>query len=856
MLSTGTKLGPYEILAPLGAGGMGEVYRARDTRLGRDVAVKVLPASFAQDTERLRRFELEARVIAALNHPNILAVYDIGTHAGAPFLVSELLEGQTLRGRLDEGALSLRKVIDFAQQIAHGLAAAHHKGIVHRDLKPENIFISNDGRVKVLDFGLAKLSLAETPEHESPTLTGAGATAAGVVMGTVGYMAPEQVRGKAADPRSDIFAFGAILYEMLSGRRAFKRETGAETMTAILKEEPPELTPTNPNFSPGLERVLRRCLEKEPEQRFQSASDLAFAIEALTGSSGATAALAATTGKKSVPWRAVAGVALVALAASLAALVWTARQSTPNPKLQKLSFKRGLIQRAHFSADGQSVDYAAAWEGGPFALYSLRIGNLESRPLGQERALVLGGSEKGELAVLLAPTSVAGSFIRKGTLARMPQEGGAAREILEDVLDADMSADGQQFAVVRESGTRQRLEFPAGHVLYETDGYISHPRISSRGDMVAFHDHPLYNDDRGFIAVTDLKGNIKRLTPEWSGEQGLAWSRSGDELWFSASLKGEARGLYGVTLSGKVRLIWRTTGELNIFDVARDGRVLLGVDDLRGEVWASAPGQAVERNLTWLDWAGLPLLGPDGKLLFFSESGEGTGPNYTVFMRKTDGSPATPLGEGRPLALSRNGKWLLSQLPSQQNKLLVLPTGAGEPRALVLDNLVISDMQCTWLPQDDGFYLTAQESGHAARTYQVMLNGNKPVPVTEEGYAGAVLSPDGRTLVVNDPQGRIQLYDIPARKPRPLPGVLAGDKVLGWDESGSSLYVQSTRIFPVQIVRLEVNSGRRQAWKTLSPADLSGIDSRPYVKVTPKGDAFAYNIKRVQTTLYVVEGLK
>ncbi|HYV41588.1 MAG TPA: serine/threonine-protein kinase, partial [Thermoanaerobaculia bacterium] len=271
-LSSGTRLGPYEILAPLGAGGMGEVYRARDDRLKREVAVKVLPASFSNDPERLRRFEQEAQAAGGLNHPNILAIHDIGTLEGAPYIVSELLEGETLRERLSSGALPVRKAIDYAVQIAHGLAAAHEKGIVHRDLKPENLFVTRDGRVKILDFGLAKLTQPESGARELTELpTAAAATEPGVVLGTLGYMSPEQVRGKPADARSDIFAFGAILYEALSGKRAFHGESAADTMSAILTKEPPDLSETNRTIAPGLERLVRHCLEKNPEERFHSA---------------------------------------------------------------------------------------------------------------------------------------------------------------------------------------------------------------------------------------------------------------------------------------------------------------------------------------------------------------------------------------------------------------------------------------------------------------------------------------------------------------------------------------------------------------------------------------------------------
>src|SRR5262252_271055 len=315
-LIAGTKLGRYEIRSQLGAGGMGEVYRARDEKLNRDVAIKVLPQTFANDADRLKRFEQEARAAGILNHPNITAVHDLGSHDGAPYIVTELLEGETLRERLSTGAIPVRKATDYAVQIAKGLAAAHEKGIIHRDLKPENLFLTNDGRVKILDFGLAKLTQIEAAPNQTNLPTASG-TEPGVVMGTLGYMSPEQVKGKPADQRSDIFAFGAILYEMLSGQRAFSRDSAAETMSAILREEPPDLSATNKSVQPGLERIVRHCLEKNPEERFHSAHDLAFDLETLSGLSAPQAASAAgkAVHRRAVPaLAAILGIALAAAA--------------------------------------------------------------------------------------------------------------------------------------------------------------------------------------------------------------------------------------------------------------------------------------------------------------------------------------------------------------------------------------------------------------------------------------------------------------------------------------------------------------------------------------------------------------
>lgn len=323
-ITSGTKLGSYEIQSPLGAGGMGEVYRSRDLQLGREVAIKVIPSSLARDPDRVRRFEQEARAAAALNHPNILAVYQMGTYEDAPYLVSELLEGGTLREQLLRAPLPLRKAVEYGKQTAHGLAAAHEKGIVHRDLKPENLFVTRDGRVKILDFGLAKLTQtrAHAAEAGAPTVT---STDPGVVMGTVGYMSPEQVRGDATDYRTDLFSLGLVIYEMLTGKRAFHKPTSAETMSAILNEDPPAISQIAPAMPPALQRVVERCLEKNPAQRFQSASDLAFALEALSDSGSApSAALASAKARTKWAWIGAVGAALV-IAAAIAS--WLTRPS-------------------------------------------------------------------------------------------------------------------------------------------------------------------------------------------------------------------------------------------------------------------------------------------------------------------------------------------------------------------------------------------------------------------------------------------------------------------------------------------------------------------------------------------------
>ena len=567
MMMTGRSIGPYKIVAPLGAGGMGEVYRAHDERLGRDVAIKVLPAEFAKDADRLRRFEQEARATSALNHPNILTIYDIGTHEGRPCIVAELLEGEELRAQLNQGALPVRQALDYAQQITSGLSAAHEKGVVHRDLKPENLFVTHAGRVKILDFGLAKLKpqkLAGKVDTEAPTSL--PQTDPGVVMGTVGYMSPEQVRGQDADHRSDLFSFGLILYEMLAGQRAFQGESLAETMAAIVKEDPPDLMEANGKVPLQLDRLVRRCLEKKPERRFQTASDLGFALESLSGVSGASqpeaakehnlVVASAPVKRRLSPMLLGLSLALLTVGAVAGTLIYRQFWKTSPPAYRQLTFRRGTIWNARFAPDGHTIVYSARWNGNPIDLFSLRTESTESRPFGLSNTDVLAVSSSGEMAVLLNRHHLAW-FISRGTLARMPLLGGAPREILDDVQEADWSPDGTQLAVVRYVGGKNQLEYPIGPVLYETAGWISHPRVSPQGDRVAFLDHQVLGDNRGWVAVVDRARKKTVLSGEWASEEGLAWSPAGDEVWFTASRSGEAYALHAATLSGQERLVAR-----------------------------------------------------------------------------------------------------------------------------------------------------------------------------------------------------------------------------------------------------------------------------------------------------------
>jgi serine/threonine protein kinase len=855
-LPPGTKLGPYEIVALVGAGGMGEVYRARDARLRREVAVKVLPASFAQDAERLRRFEQEARAVGTLNHPNILGVYDVGSHDGSPYLVSELLEGKNLRQHMDGSALPQRKAVDYGMQIARGLAAAHEKGVVHRDLKPDNIFVLHDGRIKILDFGLAKL-VYENQLNESQTVDHpqTNNTTPGQVVGTVGYMSPEQVRGQTTDHRTDIFALGAILYEMLSGKRAFKRDSSVETMNAILKEEPEELQEISPNLAPGLDRVVRHCLEKNPVQRFQSAGDIAFDLETISSQSGGGSRLQAIRDERRSYWK--YGVGALAVLLALAGTYYWARNSAPrslSPHFHQLTFQRGSIYGAKFAPDGQSILYSAAWNGAEKQqVYTTRTDALMSRPIDLTDSQLLSISSKGEVAIQQRANNDA---FPSGMLSVVPLTGGAPRELLGDVIDASWSPDGESLAAVHVVNGENRLEYPIGKVIHSTNtGNFRNVAVSPDGKRVAFFDHPNAGDTRGYIAVVDTSGKAKRLTKEWSDLTGLAWSRSGDEIWFTGSDAGINSALYAVNLNGQLRDLLHIPGRLHLFDISKDGQVLITNEATRQELYGRHMGQERDQDLSWFDWTLGRSISRDGQWAVLEEDGEGGGAQYTVFLRKTDGSPAIRLGPGLGLDISPDGKWVASSAVNQPSPTVLLPTGAGQPMPLA-DGQLFHSNNLRFLPDGKGVIMVATETGKAPRTYVLMRDGSAPRAFGPDAFQGTLVSPDGKYVLGKINDAYVVLPFAGDQTPQALPSIHAGEVVMEWTADSESVYVAQNSSASVKVDIMNIKTGQRRLHHQHAPGDLSGVAFISPGRITPDGNFYLYGVGRTLSFLYVVDGLK
>ena len=853
----GKSLRSYRIEAKLGAGGMGVVYKAVDSRLGRTAAIKIL-SSGVLNAERERRFVQEAKAASSLNHPNIVTIYDIDTQEvdGKPvqYIAMEFVAGETLDHVIGKKGLKTRDVLKNAIQIADALAAAHAAGIVHRDLKPSNVIVTEQGVVKILDFGLAKLSEASEADAFAETMHGEGAplTEEGTILGTVAYMSPEQADGKKVDHRSDIFSFGSVLYEMTTGQRAFAGGSKLSSLSAVLYKDPQPASQAAVDIPPELDRIIARCLKKDPERRWQTMADIKVALEELRDELDATNFSGAMQAPK-VRWtpshpRLWAGLGVLAGVLLGVALAFTylqrfSRPAEP-PSFQRLTFRRGDVTSAKF-APGETVVYSAEWDGAPSTLFSAQPGNHESRALALPSGRVLAISPRGEMAILLGDGDV-------GTLARVPFGGGSHREILESVSGADWGPDGESLAVVRAVGGKYHLEYPIGTVLYETEKRPPMmPRVSLDGKLVAFFD---FDVEVGDYALCIVGPNHPRqvLSKGWRAIGALNWSPD-REIWFSGGQLGGDPALYAVTLSGVQRLITQTGGMIVMQDVARDGRVLLSTVNSRlGILYAPREG-ASQRDLSWLDSSLIYELSNDGQSLVFVELSNGQGRNSAIYLRKADGSPAVQLGYGNRPSLSPDGKWVACiHHELDRSSLMLLPTGPGESKFPKIEGIHIDGVE--WFPDNKRILFTGNETGRPMRTWIYDPETNKTTPVTPEGTRGIRVSPDGRAFITVDPH-KLLLTPVSGGESTAVVDLEPGETVVRWSGDGRYLFMQQRDAASIKIIRLAVATHRKEPWMVVKVPEPGATFFGP-LALSADGKACASTFQRDLANLFLVRGLQ
>ena len=835
----------YQIERELGQGGMGRVYVALDRKLGRRVALKML--SGAHTPEALQRFELEARAAGSLNHPNVLAVYDIGASEQGPYIVSELLGGQTLRARLAGRPLPLRKALELSVQLAQGLAAAHDKGVIHRDLKPENLFVTEEGRLKVLDFGIAKLA------GEKIAQTGQGPiTQTGTIMGTVGYMSPEQVRGDQTDHRTDLFSFGAILHETLTGKMAFERPTPVETGSAILNDEPRALPESVPE---ELQKIVERCLEKDARDRFQSARDLAFQLASIhvTGT-GKRAPLKSTA--RLQRRLAFAFVGTLGLIGAFALGRRYGRAPAPVPLYTRLNSLDDWPFLGRFAPDGISVYYNALRpRRGTLSL--TRVDRPHSTQVGVVGAHVIAISRAGELLLLQSAFFDDQLGVAQGTLARMSVNGGAPRPFLEDVSTADYLPDGSLALVRHKVGDPHWIiELPAGHPVYDSGTYIGTIRASPDGQRLAFADQPIAPDDRGYVAVVDRTGHVQRLSGEWNTVQGVGWSPSGDEIWFGAGLSWNAE-LHAVTLEGRERLLARIPAQLRLLDVDPQGRALVRATLTDFGAHCLPPGSKVEVDCSVGEMTLPEDLTPDGKQIVAHDEGPAEGRFYGAYLGKSDGSPAVRLGEGHGRELSADGKWVLATIEGDgRTRVVLYPTGPGEPYSLPLDpdfnvrNVALMP-DAKWVAVA-GVRAAAQEK---IWLYEIGGKGVRALPFELKAGMLEGVSLDGRELLVHE-EHKLRLLPVSGGPERSIEASTADDWAIAGRASAREIYVVEYPPRPREgfpLYRLPLDGSPRKLVRLFTSQSEAGMSR---LRVSADASAYMYAASHPSFRLYLVEGLR
>jgi Tol biopolymer transport system component/tRNA A-37 threonylcarbamoyl transferase component Bud32 len=865
VLNAGTSLGRYRVVSALGAGGMGEVYRALDTGLDREVALKLLPEDFAADPERHARFEREAKVLASLNHPHIATLYGLEHLDGHHALAMELVEGEGLDERIERGPVPVEEAIPIALQVAEALEAAHEKGVVHRDLKPANIKVRPDGTVKVLDFGLAKALETEGSARDllhSPTIT-SHHTREGVILGTAAYMSPEQAKGIAVDKRADIWAFAVVLYEMLAGRRLFAADTTTETLSEVLKSDI-DLSALPADTPAAVGGLLRRCLERDPKNRLRDIGEARIVLGHAHNGVAEPVADAPTRGRSAWLWRTVALMVVAvagASAAFLAGALWHGAGASTQRRFSPLTFQPQPIFNARFSPDGETIVFSAAVSGNTPEIFSERKDFPEPRSLGLPDSDLLAVSSRGELAILTHPRFVGYHRLFVGTLARVPLGGGAPRELLDGVREADWSPDGSDLAVVRRSGGRDRLEFPAGRVLAETAGYFSDLRFSPDGTRIAYFEHPTLWDDRGVVAAANVKtGKTSTISSgDFQGMEGIAWSPDGSNVLFSASTDTSSLDVFATTLAGKQRLVYASPGDVTILDIDRSGRWLVTQEATRLLVRVHAAGAPAERDVRWHDLTGLSDVTADGNLVLLTDY-SGAGLNYACGVQRTDGSPIVPLGPGWGSKISPDGRWALAVVPSTPNQLVMYPTGPGQPRPLERGEIE-TYQNAEWFPDGKRLLVCGNRHSGPTRCYVQDTAGGAPRPVTPEnttvGFLSRALSPDGKRVLVESGAGRYWVYPLDGGPAREVPnGFKPGDVVIHWNADGSGVFVQNVGRVPARVEDVNLTTGARRVVWEIAPSDLTGVVAMPQVlPPSSPGGFYAYSYRVVRSTLYLSEQL-
>ena len=866
----GKTISHYKVTAELGRGGMGIVYKAEDTKLERPVALKFLAPHAIEDPEHKARFLREAKAAARLDHQNICPVYEIDEVDGQTFLAMAYLEGQTLKDKIAERPLKLDEALDIAIQTAQGLKAAHQKEIVHRDIKPANLMLTEDGPVKIMDFGLAQLT-----DRSKLTKTA-------TILGTPAYMSPEQARRQPTDRRTDIWSLGVVIYEMVSGRLPFEAEREEAVAYSIVHEEPEPLTAQRVDVPVELDRIVSKAMAKEAGERYQHVDELAVDLRAVQRGLAGPAQLnepavagtrtrehpappiAAEKPRRAMAVPLIAAGLLILLAVAFVAGTRFGGEPAAIPTYKRLTFRRGTVTSARFAPDGNTIVYSAAWDGGRRELYSTRPESSESRSLNIQDADILAISKTGEMALALRPARSlkhsfgGGNANYPATLLQASLAGGAPREVLNDVLFADWTPDGQ-LGVARRIEGRMRVESPVGNVLYETPDRIASFRISPGDGRIAFSERPSGFGGAWRIATIDKNGDKTVFDAEGSGDNlVLAWSSDADGVWYESGYMG-SQTIRALPPSRAQRVVQRVPVDLRLFDLSEAGRALVNRVNFRSGIRCLAPGQTAERDLSWFDASEVDAMSSDGETILITEFGEGGGiEGWGVYLRKTTGEPAVRLGRGQAFALSPEGSMALTMSVEPHPEIVLLPTGAGEP--VRIKNEGIRNCQAMdWMPAGRQIVFVGSAPGQAVRCYIQDIEGGEPRPITPEGnrfgLGQKAVSPDGEWIAaVAD--GPPSLFPIAGGDAREIPSVEPKDQFLAWSADGRSIFVSPGDEMPRTVHKLNLATGKRALWRVLAPADPVGVIEIYGIQISADEQSYCYTYGRNISDLYLVEGLR